>query len=194
MIARRPSRGRSLRVSSLGSSAGSPIAAPRGCAFVVGWQPPPNQRLAHDGSIRAGAAGRIPRSHPATAATSPRSYGPVASNPVDAITTSATPANPPGVLVFRITKRVPRHGARRTRTAGLLGAIQALSQLSYSPERAEVYPGALGGSAPLEATLSGGRPGLRRRRRPAPSSPSTSPSACPPPSTSARWHRQRGRC
>jgi hypothetical protein len=30
------------------------------------------------------------------------------------------------------------HGARRTRTADLLGAIQALSQLSYSPGTREV--------------------------------------------------------
>ena len=29
-------------------------------------------------------------------------------------------------------------GARRTRTADLLGAIQALSQLSYSPARGQV--------------------------------------------------------
>jgi hypothetical protein len=31
-----------------------------------------------------------------------------------------------------------RNGARRIRTADLLGAIQALSQLSYSPVRVEV--------------------------------------------------------
>ncbi len=30
------------------------------------------------------------------------------------------------------------HGASRTRTGDLLGAIQALSQLSYSPARREV--------------------------------------------------------
>jgi hypothetical protein len=30
------------------------------------------------------------------------------------------------------------HGASRTRTGDLLGAIQALSQLSYSPARGEV--------------------------------------------------------
>jgi hypothetical protein len=34
--------------------------------------------------------------------------------------------------------RVCDDGARRTRTADLLGAIQALSQLSYSPEEREV--------------------------------------------------------
>ena len=33
------------------------------------------------------------------------------------------------------------YGARGTRTPDLLGAIQALSQLSYSPEEATVYPG-----------------------------------------------------
>jgi hypothetical protein len=32
-------------------------------------------------------------------------------------------------------------GARGTRTPDLLGAIQALSQLSYSPEEPTVYPG-----------------------------------------------------
>jgi hypothetical protein len=35
---------------------------------------------------------------------------------------------------------LPRGGARGTRTPGLLGAIQALSQLSYSPEEPTVYP------------------------------------------------------
>src|SRR6478736_7128556 len=34
----------------------------------------------------------------------------------------------------------PKNGAKRIRTADLLGAIQALSQLSYSPARAAVYP------------------------------------------------------
>jgi hypothetical protein len=34
-----------------------------------------------------------------------------------------------------------RYGARGTRTPDLLGAIQALSQLSYSPEEGTVYPG-----------------------------------------------------
>jgi hypothetical protein len=33
------------------------------------------------------------------------------------------------------------YGARGTRTPDLLGAIQALSQLSYSPEEPTVYPG-----------------------------------------------------
>jgi hypothetical protein len=32
------------------------------------------------------------------------------------------------------------YGARGTRTPDLLGAIQALSQLSYSPEEGTVYP------------------------------------------------------
>src|SRR6266576_3376816 len=32
------------------------------------------------------------------------------------------------------------HGARGTRTPDLLGAIQALSQLSYSPAGADVWP------------------------------------------------------
>jgi hypothetical protein len=32
------------------------------------------------------------------------------------------------------------YGARGTRTPDLLGAIQALSQLSYSPEEPTVYP------------------------------------------------------
>ena len=35
----------------------------------------------------------------------------------------------------------PGYGARGTRTPDLLGAIQALSQLSYSPEEPTVYPG-----------------------------------------------------
>jgi hypothetical protein len=35
---------------------------------------------------------------------------------------------------------LPGSGARGTRTPDLLGAIQALSQLSYSPEEGTVYP------------------------------------------------------
>jgi hypothetical protein len=52
----------------------------------------------------------------------------------------------------------PRNGANRARTGDLLGAIQALSQLSYSPESGRVdgqsqtsvvprAPGALAGDA-----------------------------------------------
>jgi hypothetical protein len=33
---------------------------------------------------------------------------------------------------------IPKHGAKGIRTPDLLGAIQALSQLSYSPARAQV--------------------------------------------------------
>ena len=47
-------------------------------------------------------------------------------------------SNPVGRLGNGLVKRP--NGAKRIRTADLLGAIQALSQLSYSPARAEVYP------------------------------------------------------
>jgi hypothetical protein len=52
---------------------------------------------------------------------------------------SKTVAAPAGERRQRPLDRRPgRHGASRTRTGDLLGAIQALSQLSYSPERTEV--------------------------------------------------------
>jgi hypothetical protein len=38
-------------------------------------------------------------------------------------------------------------GARGTRTPDLLGAIQALSQLSYSPEEGTVYPAVVAAKA-----------------------------------------------
>jgi hypothetical protein len=41
----------------------------------------------------------------------------------------------------------PWYGARGTRTPDLLGAIQALSQLSYSPEEGTVYPGVVAAKA-----------------------------------------------
>ena len=45
--------------------------------------------------------------------------------------------------VLPVTPRGTVYGAEGARTPGLLGAIQALSQLSYSPEGAESKPVAL---------------------------------------------------
>ena len=47
-------------------------------------------------------------------------------------------------------------GARRTRTADLLGAIQALSQLSYSPGRAPLYRHVPGDALPAGLPGRGG--------------------------------------
>jgi N-terminal domain of (some) glycogen debranching enzymes len=54
--------------------------------------------------------------------------------------------------------RAFRHGASRTRTGDLLGAIQALSQLSYSP--------AAGKSVATATTQAAARPASRRACRP----------------------------
>ena len=58
----------------------------------------------------------------------------------------------------------PRHGAKRIRTADLLGAIQALSQLSYSPARAEVYRR----DCPAQAPPVGGAGGTCAQRTSSP--------------------------
>ena len=68
-----------------------------------------------------------------------------------------------------------QNGAKRIRTADLLGAIQALSQLSYSPanaqyieRQAESDPGSTGASAAPSCVFStrmSGSPGSRRRTR-----------------------------
>jgi hypothetical protein len=47
----------------------------------------------------------------------------------------------PDTLVGRVTPANRGHGASRTRTGDLLGAIQALSQLSYSPAAAQCTSG-----------------------------------------------------
>jgi hypothetical protein len=52
-----------------------------------------------------------------------------------------------------------RYGASETRTRDLLGAIQALSQLSYSPVRPGDTPGR--GSASVVARSRAGSEGLR---------------------------------
>jgi hypothetical protein len=69
----------------------------------------------------------------------------------------------------------PSDGAKRIRTADLLGAIQALSQLSYSPAKAQYIerqaesdPGSTGAPASPSCVLStrmSGSPGSSRRTR-----------------------------
>jgi hypothetical protein len=49
-------------------------------------------------------------------------------------------AEAPSNLQCPVISGDARYGARGTRTPDLLGAIQALSQLSYSPEERTVYP------------------------------------------------------
>ena len=45
-------------------------------------------------------------------------------------------------------------GAKRDRTADLLNAIQALSQLSYSPEQVQIYNRAVSGCQLLFSSVS----------------------------------------
>src|ERR1700692_784080 len=65
-------------------------------------------------------------------------HGPVSLNCRGYRPASASPSSSfgLGVAAPRVARRAKRGGARRDRTADLLHAMQALSQLSYGPEKA----------------------------------------------------------
>jgi hypothetical protein len=88
----------------------------------------------HDKVVAASDCGRVPLSDPRYAREACRGENVPSQFPAGPPNRAAPDTKKPGP---RAAKRIRADGARGTRTPDLLGAIQALSQLSYSPGRSE---------------------------------------------------------